>query len=140
MASSWPYQSLYDAIVALVIGKTLKILLVTPSDTYDQVNDTYVSDISANELAGGNYARQTLLGVLVTKGTGGHAAVIDANDVIWMGLSGHAVEAAYVYEEDPAGDASSPLRWRIDGDNITTNGGNVTVKFHQTDGVANLNG
>lgn len=139
MASAWMTDILYQMVNTYLSGKTLQILLVTTTDALDNTADTFVSDVSADEISGGNYVRKTLSSVTVSENANGHAVKLDAADVTWTGLSGHTIEAAYVFIDDAAGDAASRLICRLDGANITTNGGDVTVKFHATDGIAYIN-
>ena len=139
MASAWMTDILYQMVNDYLNGKTLQVLLVTTTDTLDNTADTMVSDVSGDEISGGNYSRKTLSSVTVSENANSHAVKIDAADVTWTALTGHTIEAAYVFIDDASGDATSRLIARLDGANITTNGGDVTVKFHSTDGIAYIN-
>ncbi len=138
MASSWTYDVLYQMVNSYLNGATVKILLVDANDTFNKTTATFVSDISANELSGGNYSRKTLSGVSVAENANGHAVKIDATDPTWTALTGHTIEAAYVFI-DTGNDATSRIIARLDGANIVTNGGDITVQFHSTDGIAYIN-
>ena len=130
---------LYQFTNDYLSGLTLMVLLVTDTDTLANTTDVFVSDIVGDEISGGNYTRKTLASTAVTLNDNGHAVLIDAADVDWVALTGHTVEAAYVYIYDAGGDTSSRLIARLDGANIITNGGDVTVRFHATEGIAYIN-
>lgn len=135
MASNSFYAFIFDTLNDNLTGQTLKLLLVNATDTADKVNDEFVAAIVANELSDGSYARKTLASITILEDNNGHAVRLDAADVLFTALAGgETVNAAYVYRE-VTNDADSYLVARLDGSNITTNGGNVTVTFHATDGI-----
>jgi hypothetical protein len=113
-------------------GKTLKVLLVSDVDAAD-ATDQYVSDIVANEVSNGSYARKTLSNVVIST-AGTHAVRVDADDVTWTALTGVTIGAAYVYE-NTGSDATAKLIARLDSTNFTATGSDVVLVFNATDGI-----
>lgn len=138
MASGWTYYLLNLLVDNYLTGATCKCMLVDASDAFDKTTVQFVSDIVANELSSGSYARQTLTGKTVTEGTNGHATWIDFNDPTFVAPTGETAAKAYIYKE-VTNDADSVILWVLDGADIITNGGNVTVVLSATDGAGAIN-
>ena len=140
MASNSFYAWIFDLFNDNLTGQTLKLLLVNATDTADKVLDEFVADIVANELSDGSYSRKTLASITLQQNQDSHGFKLDAADPVFTALAGgETVNAAYVFRQ-VTNDADSYLVARLDGSNITTNGGNVTVQFHATDGILYADG
>lgn len=138
MASGWTYYVLNKLVDDFLSGATIKCMLVDENDTFDKTTVDFVNDVSANELSSGSYARQTLTGKAVTKGTNGHATWVDFDDPTFVAPTGETAAKAYIYKE-VTDDTDSIILWVLDGADVVTNGGNVTVVFSTLDGVAAIN-
>ncbi len=130
----WMYSGYQELMSTGVTGKTLDAILVDANDTLDQSGNRFVSDISANELSGGNYTRIPLTGVVMIENQNGHAVVFSGDDVIFPLVNAGTAAVAYIVIRHASGDASSKLVVRIDDDDIVTNGGDVTLQADQDDG------
>ena len=109
---------------------TIRILLVSNSATYNRAHD-FVNDIAANELSGGSYARQTL-GTKTSADNGTDKWVFDAGDPTFTAVAASQTVGAAIVYKFITDDASSPLLAFLDGVDISTNGGDVTVTFAAT--------
>lgn len=138
MATEVPYEILYQMAYDKLNGKTLKVLLCSV-DSFVKATDKYVSDVSADEVSDASYARKTLASVVINKNTQGHAVWVDAADVVWTALNNVSPAVAYVYIDDVGGDTLSEIIAKIDHNDITADGGNVTLQIHATAGVLALN-
>lgn len=109
---------------------TIRVLLVSSAESYSRADD-FVNDVSANELSGGSYARQTLASK-TSADNGTDKWIFDAADPVFSAVAGsQTVGAAIVYKE-VTNDTDSPLLAFIDGTDLATNGSDVTVAFAAT--------
>jgi len=129
------YNYLNDAITAFVNTGSLVAILVDTVDTLTKETDRYISDIDANELAGTGYSRKTLTNVTINLGSNGHATHLDADDIAYTGINAGEIEAAYI-ANNTGSDPTSKLLCRLDGANVITSGGDVTLVLSALNGVA----
>jgi hypothetical protein len=106
---------------------TIRIMLLDDTATYNRAHD-FVDDIVADELSGGSYARQTL-GTKTSADNGTTRWNWDAADPVFTAVAGSQTVGSAVVYKFITDDASSPLLAYLDGTNIATNGGDVTVTF-----------
>ena len=66
---------------------TVRIMLVTSSYTPSIDSHNFVSDVSANEISGGGYARQTLAGQAVAQDNTNDRANLTATNPTWTSLT-----------------------------------------------------
>lgn len=121
----------------------LRLLLVdTPPASEAAAQDlNTVSQIVADELAGTGYARQTVNTQTVTEDDSGNRAVIDAVDpATYSAIDAGLIAGAWVYRRVGGGDvdANDLLWFFLDCTDLTTNGGDVTLSYHATDGLATV--
>ena len=109
---------------------TIRILLVSNSATYNRTHD-FVNDVVANELSGGSYARQTLAGK-TSADNGTDKWIFDATDPTFTAVAGSQTVGAAIVYKFITNDAASPVLAFLDGSDIATNGGDVTVTFAAT--------
>lgn len=115
----------------------LRLLLVTSSYTPNKDHNT-VSQVSADELSGGNYTRVTLSGKTATQDDTNDRAVADATDAVFpaLQLAAGTPKYAIVYYEGGGTDATRELVCYIDlGTADPPNGTDYTIVF-STSGVA----
>jgi hypothetical protein len=102
------------------------LLLKTAAPTVDT---NFVSDIVANELTVGGYARQTLTGETVTEDDTNDFAYLDAADPVFTALvAGETIIGSVMFRHTGA-DATAPVYTFYDLTDTPTNGGDVTVQF-----------
>ena len=134
-------------------GDTIKVMLVQASYTIDR-DDDFVDEAGANdpvdhELSVTNYTggfagagRKTLASKTITAnksgGTPANAVVFDAADITWTALgSGQTIESCILIKE-VTNDAATSMICVLDVSQAT-NGGDITLQFHATDGIFKLN-
>jgi hypothetical protein len=117
---------------------TFKCLLLKSAYTFDQDAHDYLDDVTAHEVTGTNYARQTLSGLTVAYAGATNTASFDAADVTFAQITLDATNAAryaWVYDDMPATDATKPLVCLIDfGANQQPTTEDLIISFH-ADGV-----
>lgn len=134
-ASGVVFEWQQDALQDWLSGKTLKALICNNTDAAALATVEFVDDISANEIAGGGYARQTLANVTVNVNTQSHIAWIDADDITWSSLDQTGVTFGSVYIfADTGNDATAQLIARLDIDGDTSTGTDYTVELSSTGG------
>lgn len=120
-----------------LLGSTIKVMLVTPSYTYNADHD-FVNDVAANELSGTGYAagfsgagRKTLASKSLALNGGSTRVEFDAADVTWTALAGAAgtIGGAILYQEGTS-DADSRLIAYLDPDDLVPNGSDVTLAWN----------
>lgn len=106
---------------------TIKVMLVTA--TYaPNADHNYVSEVT-NELSGTGYVRKTLANKTVTKNVTNDRAELDADDVVWTGISAGTVGAAVVFEDLGGADTANPLIGYVDLADTATNGSDLTIQW-----------
>jgi len=133
------HKALTDEAGGYFNGATMQIMLCN-ADNFIKGTHDFVADIVADELADASYARKTLAAFDVELNpASGQAIKFTATNPVWTALAGaETVAVAYIFEFITS-DALSPLWWKLDGANIVTSGGDVTVTFDATDGIAAIN-
>jgi hypothetical protein len=137
-----------------VENDTLRIALFDDSTAYsiDRLNHEFVSDVldggtTAQELSDPTFARQTVSGAAVTVDSTDSEVVFDANDVTFSDLDGGEVVQGFLIYQQVGGDDTTPTDDPIlfiedeltnqNGNQITTNGSDVTIQF-DGEGIVNL--
>lgn len=96
-----------DGNIALLVD-TIQALLLDDTLLPDIDSDEFVADISANEIAGGGYARKTLANKSTTVDNANNRSEFDADNIDWSADS--FTGARYlVFFKDTGNDATAPL-------------------------------
>jgi hypothetical protein len=112
------------------IAATLKVMLLKSTHTPNQGGHHFVSDIVADEISVGGYARQTLTTKSVVEDDVNHFAFLKADPVIFTALvAGQTVGAAVLFR-DTGSAATSPLLAYYDVADTPTNGGDQTINWN----------
>lgn len=130
MASLVPNRMLYNALHTYLNGKSLKAMLMKSTHTPSKDHNT-VSDVVADEINVSGYARQTVTvsGSGVTEDDTNDLAKFDGTDPVFAALTtGQTVGGAWVFADSGA-DATSELICFLDGTDVPTNGGAITLVF-----------
>jgi hypothetical protein len=127
MASEFAFVSIKNALEVAMPGASLEILLVNASGTFTPETHDFVDDIVANELSGTGYVRKALVAAAWTVSAAG--IKLDANDLTWTGLDAGTIGAAFIYHNAGGADSANKIVAFLDGTNLVTNGGDVTVAF-----------
>lgn len=108
----------------------IRALLVGTGFSFNPDHD-FVSDISANEISGGGYARKTLAGMAVSQDDTNNRSAADATDLTWTALGSAAgtIAGIIIYKHNAA-DAAARLIYFGDFTDTPANGGDFTVQFH----------
>lgn len=105
---------------------TIQALLVDSGYSYDP-DDNFVSDVSADEIVAGSYARQTLANKAVSEDDANDEATMDADPVDYGALTG-VTPAGIVLFKFVTNDADSPLiGFSDDGFGAVANGAGYVV-------------
>ncbi len=121
---------LLNAGTLLWTSDTIRVMLVNASATYNRTHD-FVNDLTANELSGGSYARQTL-GSKTSADNGTDKWIFDAADAIFTAVAGGQTAGAAIVYKFITNDAASPILAFVDGVDVVANGGDITVQFAAT--------
>jgi hypothetical protein len=106
----------------------LRLLLVNAAYSFSAAHN-FVSDVVANEISVGGYARQALTSEAVTEDDGNNRAYLDADDVTFAALVvGQTIGGAVLYKFNAA-DASAELVAFYDVTDTPTNGGDVIIQW-----------
>lgn len=152
MAAYWTTKGKMDlASGGVQVGtRVFRLLLVTsagiPANAAAAENLNFVSEVTANECTFTNYARQTITMSTPSEDDTNDRSVIDATDPSVYtsagGATNNTIGGAWLYRRVGGVDAdASDILWvflGLAGGNITTNGGNITLTFHATNGVSLL--
>ena len=115
-------------------GATIKAALLVTAHTVDVVNDEFLSDVSADECADGDYARQTLTTCAITQSAG--SVVFDCDNIDFGDTA--SISARYlVFFVDTGTPTTSHLLFICD---LNTGGGNLTSVSGDFDITINDNG
>lgn len=115
---------------------TIKVALTTSTYTPNQDTDNYanLAGFTANELASGGYARQTLAGKTLTYDTATNTVRFKCTDPVWSSFTGTWRYA--VIFKDTGSAATSPLLGLVDfTSNQSITAGTFTLNFDTTDGA-----
>jgi hypothetical protein len=115
------YPAYKESLLSALTSGTVKAALMKSSAAYNAAHDFY-DDISADVLA-----TVTVTGKSVTAG------VFDAGDVTFSAVAGGNTGDAIVLYIDSGSAATSRLIAWIDGNSLSTNGGNITVTWSNGD-------
>ncbi len=112
----------------------IQVLLLKSSHTFSEVQD-FVSNISADEVAGTGYSRKVLASKTTVFNSGAREYRFDAANIVWTQIQDDLTEiskAAVVFKQ-VTNDADSILIAYIeDSSALTFNDGEVTLAFDST--------
>lgn len=114
-----------DGSVDYLTG-TIKVLLIKSAYVHNP-DDSFVSDVVANEVAGAT--RQTLGGKTVTKVDASDRSVFDGNDASFPAVPGGSTVGGAIVFNDTGNDATSQLLSFNDTADTPTNGGNIDIQW-----------
>ncbi len=114
---------------------TMRVLLLNASGAWDETHN-FISSVTANELSGTGYARQTLANKTLTTDTANNYVVFDADDLTYTAINAGTIGSVVIYRE-VTNDADSIPWIFLDPTNLVTNGGNVTLQFN-VNGIARI--
>lgn len=123
---------LFDTTPISLKGDTIVVLLVKPTYTFNPDHD-FISDVSAHEISGGGYARQTLAGKTATIDDTNNRGAFDCNDVVFASLSSTDEIGGYIVARNSGADGTSQLiAYQNDGFEtpITPNGSNFKLTIN----------
>jgi len=106
----------------------LRILLLTTAGSVT-ADTNFVSDIVANELSVGGYARHTLAGETVTEDDTNDFAYLDATDALFAALAAGQTIGWGVLFRHTGADGTAPVYAGYDITDTPTNGGDVTLQW-----------
>jgi len=113
---------------------TIRVMLLKSSFTPDQDADIFVSDVVADEIGVAGYARITLANKFSTKDNANNRTDYGADNPVWAALAaGETIGWAIVFKL-VTNDADSPVIALLDGTDVPTNGGQVTLRFNSQAG------
>lgn len=113
---------------------TIRVMLMKSSFTPDLDVNIFVADISADELSVSGYARQTLANKFSTKDNANNRTDYGADNPVFTSLAaGQTVGWAVIFKL-VTNDADSPVICVLDGTDVATNGGTITLRFNGTAG------
>ena len=105
-----------------------RVLLVNSAYAFND-DHNFVSEVTANEISVGGYARQALTTKTVVEDDTNNFAYFDADDAVFTALvAGQTIGGAVVYRFNAADTAAEVLGF-YDLVDTATNGGNVTVQW-----------
>lgn len=128
MANSVTNKCKYEAFTgdANLDAADLRVLLLNTSGA-PTADTNFVSDIVANEISVGGYARQALTGETVTEDDTNDFAYLDANDATFSTLvAGQTIGWCCMFRQTGA-DATAPVYTNYDVTDTPTNGSDVTI-------------
>lgn len=106
----------------------LRVLLLK-SVAAPNADTNFISDVVADEISVGGYARQALAGETVTEDDANDFAYLDATDPVFTALvAGQTIGWMCLFRQTGA-DATAPIYCNYDLTDTPTNGGDVTVVF-----------
>lgn len=107
---------------------SVRALLVTSAYTYSDAHE-FVDDVSANEVSGGSYARQTLGSVAQSTNTTTDRVIIDAADPTFSAVpdQGGSDIGGVIYYVFGSDDTDSYLISFQDATDVTANGSDISV-------------
>lgn len=133
----WTNAGKRDLAAGGIAGRELRIYLAktAPASQAAAADLNFVSQIVANELTVGGYARKTLANVVTAEDDTNDRATIDADDPsAWTLATGETVVGAWIARRITNGadaDATDILwTWLALTPTIPTNGGTVTISLN----------
>lgn len=121
-----------EMLKAYLNGETVKAMLLNETHTVNP-DDDFVGDISANELSGTGYTRQTVTGSTFTEDDSGDDAAWDIDDVTFSGIDAGTIDTFCLYIER-TNDADSEIILQVDtasGLPKTTNGSDIQFNVNE---------
>lgn len=140
MASYMTNKGKYLLVNDATTSSVWRILLVdTPPASSGAAADlNTVSEIVGDELSGTGYARQTVNTQTVTEQDASDRVLVDATDPsTYSGIDAGTIAGAWIYKRVAGSDvdANDLLICFLDCTDLVTNGGDVTLSYHSTDGI-----
>ncbi len=119
--------------------QVFRAMLMSPAYVFNAVQQ-HVSDVIADEVAGGSYARVSIVGRTGSFDMGLGRGVFDADDVVFPELTGVTAAGLVVYRQVGGDDTTpdnDPLVFYYDFVSFVANGNNFKFEF-STQGLAYL--
>lgn len=119
-------------------GNTYKVALLNSSHTTDIDNDTFLSDVNANEISGGGYTTggNTISGLTVVVDDTANVAYLDATDTVFSNLT-NTFRYAVVYESTGTASTSKIVAIIDFTTDRSPYNGDFTIQW-ATDGIIKL--
>lgn len=111
------------------------VLFTTAATLTPDVN--FMSEVSANEVSVGGYARQNIANPSITEDDANDQVEFDCDDVTFSSLVAGETVGYVGWMRQVTNDTDSPLLGYIAVTNTPTNGGNITIQWN-ADGVFTL--
>lgn len=136
MTNKGKYLLVNDATTASV----WRIMLVDtpPANSGAAADLNTVSQVVGDELSGTGYVRQTVNTQTVTEDDTNDYVKVDATDpATYTGIDAGTIAGAWIYKRVGGGDvdANDLLICFLDCTDLVTNGGDVTLSYHATNGI-----
>lgn len=120
-------KELCQGLISWDGNANIKVLLVNASYTASP-SHSFLNEVTANELSGAGYARQTLASKTVTVDATNHRVICSAADLNYVGLNAGTLAAAIIFL-DTGTAATSPLIAHMDAPDLTSNGSDVALRW-----------
>jgi hypothetical protein len=114
------------------LADDIRVMLLTSAFTPDLDADIFVADVVADELGVAGYARIVLATKFSTKDNGNNRTDYGADNPVWAALAAGATIGWAIVFKQITNDADSPVIAVLDGADVATNGGQITLRFNGT--------
>ncbi len=132
------YLMATDSLGWVNASNTFRAMLVSDSYSYSHAQ-TYVADVIASEVSGGNYDRIDVVNRTASLDLAGDRALLDADDLLWSGLTGVIASGVVIYRRigvDDSTPSDDPLLCFIDIPTTAADGTNFLVELDVDGAVA----
>lgn len=140
--TAYPYVSLVVKAFNKEIdwdSDIIKVMLVTSTYVPNQDTHDYKNDISG-EVSGTGYTAggKVLTTKTITYNSTDNIIILDADDVIWEGISISNARYAVFYDDSPSTDTTKVLLWYVDfGEAKSVTNGTIKLTFNAS-GIVNI--
>lgn len=117
----------------------IKVMLVTSTYVPNQESHDYKNDVSG-EVSGTGYTTggKVLTSKSITYNSTDKIIILDAEDIIWEGISISNARYAIFYDDSPSTDATKVLLWYTDfGEAKSVTNGTIKLTFNSS-GIVNI--
>lgn len=123
-----------------VTSDTIKVMLLTSSYTPNVTNQTYYTDISANEASGTGYTAGgvVLSGISVTQDNTNNRAVVTATNPSWSGATISNFRYVVLFKWTGTGSTSQLIGYYDLGSTQQVTADTLTINLDATNGAFNL--
>jgi hypothetical protein len=115
-------------------SNTVKVLALNSSYTYSAAH-AFVSDVSANELSGTGYSRQTLGSKAVNQDATNDRSYFTAANFTFTSINAGTIAFIVVFRDRAGADSANEVLCCIDVADLVTNGNSVISAIDATDGL-----